>query len=46
MPVRSASAIWNLGLKYGKGTFKTETGITANYNFSSRFGDGAASNPE
>lgn len=46
MPVRSASAIWNGGLKDGKGSFKTETGLTANYNFTSRFGEGGASNPE
>jgi lipoyl-dependent peroxiredoxin len=46
MPVRSASAIWNGGLKDGKGSFKTETGLTANYSFTSRFGDGGASNPE
>jgi osmotically inducible protein OsmC len=46
MPVRSASAIWNGGLKDGKGSFKTETGLTANYNFGSRFGEGGASNPE
>lgn len=46
MPVRSASAIWNGGLKEGKGSFKTETGLTANYNFGSRFGEGGASNPE
>ena len=46
MPVRTASAIWNGGLKDGKGSFKTESGITANYNFGSRFGEGGASNPE
>jgi lipoyl-dependent peroxiredoxin len=46
MPVRTASAIWNGGLKEGKGSFKTETGLTANYNFGSRFGEGGASNPE
>ncbi|HET9424205.1 MAG TPA: OsmC family peroxiredoxin [Gemmatimonadaceae bacterium] len=46
MPVRSASAIWNGGLKDGKGSFRTETGLTANYSFTSRFGEGGASNPE
>ena len=46
MPVRSASATWNGGLKGGKGSFKTETGLTAAYNFSSRFGEERASNPE
>ena len=46
MPVRSASATWNGGLKSGKGSFKTESGIAANYNFGSRFGEEKASNPE
>lgn len=46
MPVRSASAIWNGGLKDGKGSFKTESGLLSNYNFTSRFGEGGASNPE
>lgn len=46
MPVRTASAIWNGGLKDGKGSFKTESGLAANYNFGSRFGEGGASNPE
>lgn len=46
MPVRSASATWNGGLKTGKGSFKTESGISATYNFGSRFGEEKASNPE
>ena len=46
MPVRSASATWNGGLKAGKGSFKTESGLAANYNFGSRFGEERASNPE
>jgi osmotically inducible protein OsmC len=46
MPVRSASASWNGGLKTGKGSFKTESGVAANYSFESRFGGGGASNPE
>jgi osmotically inducible protein OsmC len=46
MPVRSASATWNGGLKTGKGSFKTESGLAANYSFSSRFEQGGASNPE
>jgi osmotically inducible protein OsmC len=46
MPVRSGSATWNGGLKTGKGSFKTESGISANYNFGSRFGEEKASNPE
>src|SRR3954470_15941085 len=46
MPVRSASATWNGGLKTGKGSFKTESGLGSNYNFGSRFGEEKASNPE
>lgn len=46
MPVRAASATWNGGLKTGKGSFKTEGGLAANYNFGSRFGEEKASNPE
>jgi osmotically inducible protein OsmC len=46
MPVRSASATWNGGLKSGKGSFKTESGLSATYNFESRFGEQPASNPE
>ena len=47
MPNRKASAVWEGGLKGGKGTFRSETGgIAGNYNFSSRFEEGAGSNPE
>ena len=46
MPVRSASAEWNGGLKDGRGSFQMESGISAKYNFTSRFGEGGASNPE
>ena len=47
MPDRKASAVWEGGLKGGKGTFKGETGsISGQYNFSSRFEDGTGSNPE
>jgi osmotically inducible protein OsmC len=47
MPVRSASANWSGGLKDGKGSFRTESGIAASYNFTSRFGEGERlSNPE
>lgn len=46
MPVRSASAVWNGGLKTGKGSFKTESGLSATYNFGSRFGEERDSNPE
>ena len=46
MTVRSASAEWNGGLKDGKGSYQTESGIAAQYSFNSRFGEGGASNPE
>jgi osmotically inducible protein OsmC len=47
MPTRTANAVWEGGgLKSGKGTFKGQTGLSGQYNFSSRFEDGAGSNPE
>ena len=47
MPNRKASAVWEGGLKGGKGTFKGESaGIGGNYSFSSRFEEGSGSNPE
>jgi len=47
MPNRKASAVWEGGLKGGKGTFKNDSGaISGQYNFSSRFEEGAGSNPE
>ena len=47
MPNRKASAVWEGGLKGGKGTFKGETdAIAGNYSFESRFEQGAGSNPE
>src|SRR4029079_6117646 len=47
MPKRKASAVWKGGLKGGTGTFKAASGnITGNYSFSSRFEEGAGSNPE
>ena len=46
MPTRKASAVWQGGLQKGKGTFKGQTGLEGQYNFSSRFENGAGSNPE
>src|SRR3954465_14038301 len=47
MPTRKASAVWEGGLKGGKGSFKTESGaIGGQFNFSSRFESGVGSNPE
>lgn len=46
MPTRSASAKWEGGLKGGRGSFKGQTGLAGQYNFSSRFENGEGSNPE
>src|SRR5919106_905949 len=47
MPTRKATAVWEGGLKGGKGTFKAESGaIGGQYNFSSRFESGVGSKSE
>ncbi|MEJ7811132.1 MAG: OsmC family peroxiredoxin [Gemmatimonadaceae bacterium] len=47
MPTRNASAVWEGGLKGGKGSFKGQTGLGAQYSFGSRFEEGTVgSNPE
>jgi len=47
MPTRSASSIWEGGLKGGKGNYKGESGALAgSYSFSTRFGEEKGSNPE
>ena len=45
---RSASAVWKGGLKDGKGTISTESGVLADtqYSFSTRFENGKGTNPE
>ncbi|MBS1724242.1 MAG: OsmC family protein [Armatimonadetes bacterium] len=45
---RKGSAVWAGGLKDGKGTVSTESGVLKDvqYSFSSRFESGAGSNPE
>jgi osmotically inducible protein OsmC len=45
---RKASAAWQGGLKDGKGTLTTETGVLkqTQYSFSSRFESGTGTNPE
>jgi osmotically inducible protein OsmC len=45
---RNASAVWQGGLKDGKGTISTDSGVLANtqYSFSTRFEDGTGTNPE
>lgn len=47
MPTRKASAIWEKGLKDGRGSFKGESGtVSGSYSFGSRFENATGSNPE
>ena len=47
MPTRKASAVWEKGLKDGKGSFKGESSsISGSYSFGSRFENAKGSNPE
>jgi len=45
---RNASAVWQGGLKDGKGTISTASGVLSNtpYSFSTRFEEGKGTNPE
>ncbi len=45
---RKASAQWNGGLKDGKGTIATDSGVLKDtqYSFNTRFEDGVGTNPE
>jgi len=45
---RSASAVWTGGLKDGRGTISTESGVLKDtpYSFSTRFEEGKGTNPE
>ncbi len=45
---RKGSAVWKGGLKDGKGTVSSESGVLANaqYSFSTRFENGIGTNPE
>lgn len=45
---RSASAEWNGGLKDGKGSITTDSGVLSNarYGFTTRFGEEKGANPE
>jgi osmotically inducible protein OsmC len=45
---RKASAVWQGGLKDGKGAISTDSGVLAStqYSFSTRFEDGVGTNPE
>lgn len=47
MPVRKAQAIWEGGLKDGKGTMKMQSGAyEGKYSFGSRFEENPGTNPE
>jgi osmotically inducible protein OsmC len=47
MAVRSADAVWQGGLKDGKGSVKTSSGaVNKDYSFASRFESGGGTNPE
>ncbi|HEY0169804.1 MAG TPA: OsmC family protein [Pyrinomonadaceae bacterium] len=45
---RTGSAVWQGGIKDGKGSVSTESGVLdgAQYSFSTRFEDGKGTNPE
>lgn len=45
---RTASAVWNGGLKDGKGKISTQSGVLKDtqYSFGTRFENGAGTNPE
>lgn len=45
---RKASAVWRGGLKDGRGTISTDSGVLSDtqYSFSTRFEDGIGTNPE
>lgn len=45
---RTASAVWEGGLRDGKGRLSTESGVLSNtqYSFATRFESGAGTNPE
>ena len=45
MPTRTANAEWKGGVK-GQGSFRGKTGLSGQYSYSSRFENGAGSNPE
>jgi osmotically inducible protein OsmC len=46
--IRKASAVWQGGLKDGKGSVSTESGVLnkTQYSFGTRFENGAGTNPE
>lgn len=47
MPTRNANAVWEGGLKDGKGSFKTGSGaVSGSYSFPTRFENAPGTNPE
>lgn len=47
MPARKATAVWEKGLRDGRGRFRAGSGaFEGRYSFSSRFEDGPGTNPE
>lgn len=47
MPTRTAGAVWEGGLKTGKGSYDAESGnLHGSYSFGSRFAEEGGSNPE
>jgi len=47
MPTRNASAVWEGGLRGGKGTFKASSGsFGGTYSFGTRFEEAPGTNPE
>lgn len=46
MPTRKASAVWEGGLRGGKGSYSAESGLGGAYSFGSRFEQAGGSNPE
>jgi len=46
--LRTASAVWNGGIKDGSGKISTDSGVLSDtqYSFSTRFEDGIGTNPE
>jgi lipoyl-dependent peroxiredoxin len=46
MPTRKATAVWEGGLKGGKGSYRGQTDLGGKYSFGSRFEEAPGSNPE
>ncbi len=46
MPTRKATAVWEGGLRGGKGSYRGQTDLGGKYSFGSRFEEAPGSNPE